>query len=234
MSSAAATDDEVDGSADKIMVDCLDLAKPKCFFLFAGAGSGKTRSLVSALDAFRLKFGPQLRLRGQRAAVITYTNAACDEIKRRLEYDPAILVETIHSFAWQLIEGLNQDIKTWVREDLNASVVDLESAQAKGRPSSKAYQDRIVELASKRRKLERLSSVRVFKYDPNGDNRGHGSLSHSDVIKIASDFLSTKRIMQSILVGKFPVLLVDESQDTLRPFMEACSLCKRCRKRGLH
>lgn len=221
MSAAALTDNEVDAEADEIMVQCLDLARPKSFFLFAGAGSGKTRSLVSALNAFRAKYGAQLRLRGQRAGVITYTNAACDEIKRRLEYDPAIVVETIHSFAWHLIEGLNNDIKEWVRQDLISSIAELDAQQAKGRATSKAYQDRIVEIASKKRKLERLDTVRVFKYDPNGDNRGHGSLSHSDVIKMASHFLSAKRIMQSILVGKFPILLVDESQDTLRPFMEA-------------
>lgn len=28
---------------------CLDLENPKSFFLFAGAGSGKTRSLVESL-----------------------------------------------------------------------------------------------------------------------------------------------------------------------------------------
>jgi len=230
MSSTGESDDTVDASADEIMMRCLDLDKPQSFFLFAGAGSGKTRSLVKALDAFRSKFGAQLRLRGQRAGVITYTNAACDEIKRRLEYDPAVIVETIHSFAWHLVEGLNQDIKLWIRQDILSDIAKLEAQQVKGRASSKAFQDRIVEIASKTRRLERLHTIRVFKYDPNGDNHGHGSLSHSEVIKIASDFLSTKPVMQSILVGKFPVLLVDESQDTLRPFMEALLVVQKAQQ----
>jgi len=221
MTAAPTTDDNFDAQADEIILKCLDLDAPLSFFLYAGAGSGKTRSLVKALNGFRSAFGAKLRLKGQRAGVITYTNAACDEIKRRLDYDPAIVVETIHSFAWHLIEGLNQDIRAWLRTDIANDIVQLEAQQAKGRPNSKAFQDRIVELASKQRRLERLDSILTFKYDPNGDNRGQGSLSHSDVIKIAASFLTTKPKLQQILVGKFPVMLVDESQDTLRPFMEA-------------
>lgn len=35
--------------ADTIMQACLNLADPKSFFLYAGAGSGKTHSLVEAI-----------------------------------------------------------------------------------------------------------------------------------------------------------------------------------------
>jgi DNA helicase-2/ATP-dependent DNA helicase PcrA len=41
------------------------------------------------------------------------------------------------------------------------------------------------------------------------------------VIKIASAFLSEKPLMQKLLVNRFPILLVDESQDTDKPLMEA-------------
>jgi DNA helicase-2/ATP-dependent DNA helicase PcrA len=41
------------------------------------------------------------------------------------------------------------------------------------------------------------------------------------VIKIASAFLSEKPLMQKILANRFPILLVDESQDTDKPLMEA-------------
>ena len=37
------TDDNRDSAADSIIQRCLDLKNPKSFFLFAGAGSGKTR-----------------------------------------------------------------------------------------------------------------------------------------------------------------------------------------------
>ena len=40
------TDDNRDSAADSIIQSCLNIKNPKSFFLFAGAGSGKTRSLV--------------------------------------------------------------------------------------------------------------------------------------------------------------------------------------------
>jgi DNA helicase-2/ATP-dependent DNA helicase PcrA len=52
-----AVDNEIDAPVDAEIRKCLDLATPQSFFLFAGAGSGKTRSLVSALQYVRDKFG---------------------------------------------------------------------------------------------------------------------------------------------------------------------------------
>lgn len=40
---------------EQIMYSCLDLKNPKSFFLFAGAGSGKTRSLVQVLKKIKWK-----------------------------------------------------------------------------------------------------------------------------------------------------------------------------------
>src|SRR6185369_11760611 len=102
-------DDNLDAPADVEIAACLNLESPRSFFLFAGAGSGKTRSLVEALLHIRRTYGDQLRLKGQRVAVITYTNAACDEITRRIDFDPVVVVRTIHSFAWSVIEGFNKD-----------------------------------------------------------------------------------------------------------------------------
>ena len=73
----------------------------------------------------------------------------------------------------------------------------------------------------KNERLAALPSIKRFSYNPNGDNVGFDSLSHAEVIAIGSDFLTDKPLMQSILVNKFPVILVDESQDTHGPLMEA-------------
>ena len=117
-SSAVALADTIDDHVDAEIAACLDFAAPKSFFLFAGAGSGKTRSLVTALQHIQKSLGERLKVKGQRVGVITFTNAASDEIKRRLLFDPLIDVRTIHSFAWLLIEGLNQDIREWLSVDL--------------------------------------------------------------------------------------------------------------------
>ena len=73
---------------DKEIRECFSKENPKCFFVFAGAGSGKTKSLIDVLSFLDKEYGDDLLLNGKQIAVITYTNAACDEISRRLQYKP--------------------------------------------------------------------------------------------------------------------------------------------------
>jgi DNA helicase-2/ATP-dependent DNA helicase PcrA len=211
----------LDDHVEREIAACLDLNKPKSFFLFAGAGSGKTRSLVNALKHLRKHYGTKLRFGGQRIAVITYTNAACDEIVQRLEFDPVIQVSTIHSFAWQLIGGFNADIRDWLKRDLATSIVELEELEAKGRAGTKASIARQAQIESKRDRLRNLDRIRKFVYSPTGDNRETNSLNHSEVIALTAHFVSEKPLMQSILVRQFPFLLIDEGQDTNRHLVDA-------------
>ena len=46
-------------------------------------------------------------------------------------------------------------------------------------------------------------------------------MSHDEVVKIGSEFIATRETMQEILVNKFPVLLIDESQDTKKELVDA-------------
>jgi DNA helicase-2/ATP-dependent DNA helicase PcrA len=215
--SNASLDDHVE---DEI-ASCLSLEKPNSFFLFAGAGSGKTRSLVTGLAHLKRNYGTKLRLRGQRIAVITYTNAAVDEIVRRIEFDSLFHVSTIHSFAWQLISGFDRDIREWVRKSLATEITELTELEAKGRAGTKASIARLAQIESKRERLAALNQIKSFTYNPNGDNHETNSLSHSEVISISSSFLDTKPLMQKILVQQYPFLLVDEGQDTNRKFIDA-------------
>jgi len=218
---SSATGNDLDNPADEEISTCLDLRAPRSFFLFAGAGSGKTRSLVKALDHVRQVHGETLRFRGQRVGVITYTNAACDEINRRLDFDRTVEVSTIHSFAWSLISGLNHDIREWLRTNLAVEIAELEVLEAKGRSGTKASAERISKMASKGKRLTNLNTVRRFVYSPSGDNRGRDALNHSEVLKISAAFLQTKPVMQNILVGRYPILLIDESQDTNKLLIDA-------------
>lgn len=214
-------DNNIDDHVDEEISACLKLENPRSFFLFAGAGSGKTKSLVSALEKLCLESGRKLYLGGKGIGVITYTNAACDEIKKRLRYNPLVEVSTIHSFVWSLIQGFNFDIKEWMKIDLVKDISNLEAQQLTGRPNSKAFTDRIKSIESKRQKLQNLDQIKTFNYNPNGDNRGRASLNHSDVIKIGAEFLVEKPLMQALLINRFPILLIDESQDTNKHLMEA-------------
>lgn len=199
---------------------CLDLNNPKSFFLFAGAGSGKTRSLVDVLKRFKESHAKQLQLNGQKVAIITYTNAASDEIKRRLEYDSTFIVSTIHSFAWELIQPFQADIKEWVRKETVKKIEELHEQERKGR-GGEASEKRKKNIDSKSKKIENLSIVKKFTYNPNGVNNGKDSLNHAEVIKIVADFISYFPLMQKIIVQKYPILLIDESQDTKEGLIDA-------------
>lgn len=209
--------------ADETIQRCMCLSQPVSFFLYAGAGSGKTRSLVNALDYLRNDKGNRRRLllHGQKIAVITYTNAACDEIKRRLAFDSLIEVSTIHAFAWSLIGGFDLNIRQWLCKNLVADIAELEADEAKGRPGTKASQDRQLSIKSKNDRLAGLGGIKKFVYSPTGENRTRDSLNHSEVISITADFLGQKTKLQELLVNRHPILLVDESQDTNRHLMQA-------------
>ncbi|MED5681991.1 hypothetical protein VZ111_22970, partial [Enterobacter hormaechei] len=70
--------------------------------------------------------------------------------------------------------------------------------EKKGRPGTKASAARQAQIESKQRRLERLAEIKVFTYNPNGDNRERSSLNHSEVIKIFATFLLEKQLMQRI------------------------------------
>lgn len=214
-------DNNFDDPVDKILLDCLDLEKPKSFFLYAGAGSGKTRSLVKVLDDFRNSQGNILRTRRQKIATITYTNAACDEIRFRLDNDTLFHVSTIHSFAWELIRHYTVDIKEWLKVNLAAELAELETLLTKGRKDTKTSIDRQKKIASKTKRLEDLVQVTKFTYNPNSNSLTKDSLNHSEVIKICAAFISTNELMQSILITQYPILFIDESQDTKKELIDA-------------
>lgn len=213
---------DFDAEADRVIRESLDLDNPVSFFLYAGAGSGKTRSLVGAIAHVLTSSGRRLSLARQKIGVITYTNVACDEIRHRLEYDPRVDVSTIHAFAWSLIEGRTEDIRAWVRQSLQTSIVELQEQIATTKNNkTQTHQVRLRSLESKTRRLDGIGSVKKFIYSPTGDNRTRDALNHSEVISIVAQYLIEKPAMQQLLISKYPILLIDESQDTNKGLMEA-------------
>jgi len=212
---------DIDANVDIEISNCLNLESPKSFFLFAGAGSGKTRSLVNALNLVKKQHGDDLSLRGQKVGVISYTNAACDEIRHRVDRDPLFRISTIHSFAWELIKPFTSDIKNHIAIDLKASIEDLEDKQSRVKNISKTSIDRGRKIESKKKRLTHLNQIVQFTYNPNGDNKTKDSVNHSEVINLVSDLLKEKPLLQTILVRKYPILLIDESQDTNKDLIDS-------------
>lgn len=224
-------DNHIDDHVDKEIQDCFSADAPKCFFVFAGAGSGKTRSLINTLTYLDKERGESLLMNGKQIAVITYTNAACDEISRRLQYKPIFSVSTIHSFLWDLIKDYQIDIKEWVAQSVKKEIEELEQKQLKGR-GSKSSQKRVEEIKKKTERLAKIEAVKKFHYNPNGDNVGYDSLSHNEVVKMGTEFIVTEQTMQDILTTKYPILLIDESQDTKKELVDALLIvCEKYKDR---
>lgn len=224
-------ENNVDDNVDIQISECLNPKSPKSFFLFAGAGSGKTRSLVAALTDFKTNHGNKFILNNQKIAIITYTNAAADEIKQRLMFDPIFYVSTIHSYAWELIQLFTSDIKTYVATTLIKDIKELELAQSKSRNlQNKTSIDRARKIKTKTKRLENLINVTRFTYNPNGDNFKKDSLNHSEVIGITADFIANEILMQDIVAARFPIILVDESQDTKEELIDALFILQKNKK----
>lgn len=206
--------------ADTTMQACLNLTDPKSFFLYAGAGSGKTHSLVEAIRELKKRERERLTFEGRRIAVITYTNAACDEILQRLEFDPLVEVSTIHAFAWRLIQGFDNEIREWLRFKLGQDIEKIEGDLTRSRGDNKTSRGNRRKLQSKIRRLKTLDEIAKFIYSPTGDNRELQALNHDEVIKLTAAFASERPLLD-VLVDRYPIVLIDESQDTHAPVMEA-------------
>lgn len=131
------------------------------------------------------------------------------------------MISTLHSFAWTLIQPYTSDIKDFLFSDLSQRIEEYEQKQATGRKNSRAYRDRAQKIAMYRERREKLQDIKKFIYNPDGLNTEKNSLDHDEVLRICADFLTSKQTFQDIVVDRFPVLLIDESQDTKKALMDA-------------
>ena len=211
-----------DNNIDLQLKECVSNEKRKSFFLFAGAGSGKTYSLVKLLENIQNVWGNKLIREHRQVAVITYTNAATDEIMRRIDYNPLFHVSTIHSFVWDSIKTYQKDIKARYLQRLQANIDELQAKIAatkkKETKTYKANQEKINHLIERKEAKEKIDK---FIYNPNGDNLKANSLNHSDVIAIGTQMLQENLLLQQIITQQYPFMLIDESQDTRSGLVDA-------------
>ena len=109
-----------DTDADIKLRECLEAAQPVSFVMVAGAGSGKTTSLIKALDYIGKTRGASLRRKGQKIACITYTEVAEREIWADIGEESIFHVSTIHSFLWTIVRPFQKDIVRWVEGRLKS------------------------------------------------------------------------------------------------------------------
>lgn len=169
------------------------------FLLEAGAGAGKTYSLVEVLKQLIEKEGAKLRKSNQRIACITYTNAAADVIRSRIDSHPLVFVDTIHAFCWALIKRFQPVLRSIIAE-------------------VPAWKERVVEVGGIRTQLVEYDlGYRRFTPDII-------SLNHDDVLLLFVKLLQYPKF-QELIAQQCPYMLIDEYQDTDEAVMGG--LCER-------
>lgn len=172
---------------------CID--QHKCFRLEAGAGAGKTYSLVEALKRLIYELGPDYLRLGQKVACITYTNVAKREISQEIDEHPAVLVETIHAFCWGCMGQFQSVLRTEVGK-LGRHADKLAEAGGVGN--------------------------RRIEYDLGyfGIHEDRITLYHDDIPELMASFLTMPKFRQ-VFTASYPVVFIDEYQDTNDKFMGA-------------
>lgn len=200
---------------------------PRSFFLFAGAGSGKTRTLVEVLrrltgvvhhDAGSV-LAHRLRLGGRSIRVVTFTKNAVAVINGRLGQNDLVSVSTIHSFCWELIQGFDGDI----REALVAvKQIQLEKEREKAATKKRGVSAvDLANFAEIEAEIEEFNNTEKFIYHPDRNTFGPGAIQHRHVLDATAWLLSNRPTLKTILRDRHPFILIDESQDTMKGMLDA-------------
>ena len=202
----------VESEADSRVHKCLD--ERRSFAMIAGAGSGKTSSLVDALGRVRDREGISLRRHGQHIACITFTNRAVEVIKARLGFDDLYLISTLHGFLWGQISHFHEDIRQVLRESRIPTLIAKAREDDNGGKSKKAQKAR-AKIERLTEELAALESIEHFEYaDTSFSDYCKGQIGHDDIIEIATYLFANNATFRRITGLRFPYIFVDEAQDT--------------------
>ncbi|PJI41842.1 UvrD-helicase domain-containing protein [Ferrovibrio sp.] len=182
-------------NAQEKVYSCIDADQN--FRLEAGAGSGKTYSLVKALKRLIDERGSAMMQAGQQVACITFTEVARDEIAQEIERHPAILVETIHAFCWSFMAQFQKPLRNMVAD-----------------------------LTDRQEKIDEGGGIGRKPVEYNlgffGVDEDKITLNHDDIPRFMAAFLAQPKF-RKLLAQRFPVIFIDEYQDTDQHFMTAVS-----------
>ncbi len=164
--------------------------KNNCEVVIAGPGAGKTYNMVQKILAESQNFQPN-----RFCAVITYTNAATDEIRTRLEkhikIPNNIFIGTTHSFLIRFFITPFSHLLGITPHDL----IYIDSAKLNYKPSNKfAKKSGEIKIA------EDLTSKGIVTYDK--------------VLEKSYHIISKERQIAKIISNRLQYVFIDEYQDT--------------------
>ncbi|WP_293717259.1 UvrD-helicase domain-containing protein [Stenotrophomonas sp. UBA7606] len=202
-----------DTPADLELRGCLDQEPPRSFVMVAGAGSGKTTSLIKALAHLGETRGPALRRAGKKIACITYTEVAVGEISEDVGVSSLFHISTIHSFLWSIVRPFQSDIAVWVQGRIREKIGERREHFEKPRTQKKTKDRLELEMADLEAELAEVQKVDKFDYGT-GSSYGEGILGHDDILKLAPACIALYPLLRQVVATHFPYIFVDESQDT--------------------
>ncbi len=178
-------------TSDRV-IECLEAKQS--FIVEAGAGSGKTRTLVEALTYLLAVEARRLLSGNQQIVCITYTNVAANEIMSRINRDPLVRVSTIHEFLWSVVRGFQAELRT--------AIIKENDAAGSRRIENLSFIDTPIEYWQYPRKWE------------------DGKISHDDVITLSATLFDEYPKLVRLVADRYPIIFVDEYQDTHQSTIE--------------
>lgn len=158
------------------------------FVFEAGAGAGKTYSLLQTLDHLIDQHAREMLRRKQQIACITFTRVAREMIVTRTDRNPVIYCETTHAFAWDLMRQFRRQVRE--------AVLELD-----------AWTERLAVVENPQ------TLVVDYELGHRAIDDGRLSLHHDDIFPVLIRLLENAKF-RALLSSRFPVILVDEYQDT--------------------
>lgn len=179
--------------ADRVDAQIIAALQRGCSFrVEAGAGSGKTYSLNKAIEWIQANKWVEYSRKKQTVICITFTNAAVDVIAERLSGDSFISPSTIHAFAWNAIKQYQSTLIRFVGEDDSFKTTEGD--------------------------FNNVTEVRYtlgHRYKENGIQY----LYHDDVLRLFC-FLLDNAKFRKMFADKYPLILIDEYQDSYKPIVD--------------
>ena len=190
--------------------------------MVAGAGSGKTTSLIKGISSCINIHGEKLRKQRKRIACITYTEIAAKEIWMDVDNNPLVHISTIHSFLWLLVKPFQSDIRSWVNiriSQMEDEIRDRQCNYSKRIGPQTRIKDTL-DLQKLHQDKIASSSIKNFRYGT-GRDYARGVLGHDDILKLGVYLIKERQLFRILISKQFPFIFIDESQDTAPDVIEA-------------
>jgi len=192
---------------------CID--KKESFILDAGAGSGKTWSLIESLKYIINKESKTLNRNNQKIVCITYTNVAKNEIIERLENNKLVIVSTIHDFLWSCISQFKKELKEKLIEIIDEKILKTQEALDKSKTKKGITYDKNLikkeKLETDKNDLTETSNLTEYKNYPLFK---YNIVSHDEIIDLSMRIFSSYPVITKLISDAYPTIFVDEYQDT--------------------